>query len=243
MWSNGLAGTRAEAAYHEIRDRILRCELRPGMILTEARVVADFGTTRALARTALGVLASEGFVHPMPRVGYIVDSPTLMDIDEIFDFREVLERALAARAAQRITPAEAQALRSIHAVFSPDDPDSYRQALDASKRFHLEVARIAGNRRMGAMLASLLDEMTRVLHMGLMLDLDPNSIQSQQAALVDALAAGDGERAAALVSEEITRARRQVQSALERAFQAGGDIPVPQVPSPVPPGARQSRRP
>lgn len=233
MWTNGLSGTRAEAAYQQIRDQILRCELRPGMILTEARVVADFGTTRALARTALGQLASEGFVHPMPRVGYIVDSPTLLDIDEIFSFREVLERALVDRAAARISAEEAQALRSINAVFSPDDPVSHRQALDASKRFHLEVARIAGNRRMEAMLASLLDELTRVLHMGLMLDLDPNSIQSQQAVLVDALVKHDGALASALVTEEIARARRQVQSALERAFLAGGAIPVPQLVGPA----------
>src|SRR5258705_382776 len=53
------------------------------------------------------------------------------------------------------------------AGYQPGDAKSTSRFLDSNKAFHVEIARATGNERLADAVEQLLDEMTRLLHLGL----------------------------------------------------------------------------
>jgi hypothetical protein len=70
-------------------------------------------TIRSLKAEALGRLVNEGLVDVILRSGYRVRQLTLRDVDEIFECCRIVWPAIAVLAAQRITPAERQAMHAL----------------------------------------------------------------------------------------------------------------------------------
>jgi DNA-binding GntR family transcriptional regulator len=97
--------------------------------------------------------------------------------------------------------------------------DTY--CLRDNRDFHVEIARASGNERMARILASLLDEMERLLHLGLFsrreadrLRIDHELQRRDHAALVDALSAGDQDGAEKAARQHIEHSRELVTSAV-----------------------------
>jgi predicted metal-dependent enzyme (double-stranded beta helix superfamily) len=86
----------------------------------------------------------------------------------VFELRLMLEPAAARMAAGKV---DAQRLRALDEVcragYQPGDARSTSRFLEANKAFHVEIARAAGNARLADAVEQLLDEMTRLLHLGL----------------------------------------------------------------------------
>jgi DNA-binding GntR family transcriptional regulator len=93
-------GIQAHVA-RELRSRILNGELEPGSGLSEVAVAESFGVSRTPVREALKQLQVEGLVEIVPRVGTFVSKPSLRDVTELLDVKEVLEGLAARLLAQR----------------------------------------------------------------------------------------------------------------------------------------------
>jgi len=205
----------SDQAHDAIRRDILTARLRPGEAVSEGLLAARLGLGKAPIRAALARLAQEGLVRAQPRRGYTVTPVTLRDVAEVFELRLILEPAAARLAADK---ADIAALKRLDAVceagYRPGEPETALAFLDANREFHVSVAALSGNRRLADQIGRLLDEMTRMLLLGLFGRDRTGEMAHEHRALIEALAAKDGARAETIVREQIEAARRMVMGAL-----------------------------
>lgn len=96
-----------------IREAILDAQFAPHQRLIEADLSERYGASRASVRTALLNLAGEGLVERLPNRGARVRAITVDEAIEIVEVRIGLETLCARKAAENITPADAERLRAL----------------------------------------------------------------------------------------------------------------------------------
>jgi DNA-binding GntR family transcriptional regulator len=204
-----------ERAYERVRRDIISCAIAPGSEISEGQLADHYKLGKAAVRVALTRLAHDGLVRAIPRRGYRVVPVTLQDIQDVFELRLMLEPAAARMAAGKVNTEQLKAYDEVcRSGYEPGDAKSTSRFLDANKAFHVAIARAAGNARLAGAIEHLLDEMTRLLHLGLGLRKGPQEAQHEHKALVRALARGDGETAERVCREQIEASRSMVLSAV-----------------------------
>jgi DNA-binding GntR family transcriptional regulator len=101
------------AVKEQIRAAILDGRFAPRQRLIEADLCERFGASRFQVRTALQDLAAQGLVEFQRNRGARVRDVSLSEAIEITEVRMLLEGREAARAAERVTRAQAAALRQL----------------------------------------------------------------------------------------------------------------------------------
>ena len=204
-----------EQALAALRQDILSTRLAPGETLSEAMAAQRLAIGKAPVRAALARLAEEGLVQAVPRRGWVVSLVTIRDIHEVFDLRLLLEPEAALRAAGRVDAAMLARLDAVCAEgYDCGDAESAMGFLDANKRFHVAIAELAGNGRLARQIDRLLDESTRMLVMGLRRRDRSMEMAHEHHGLVEKLALGQGEAAAALMRAQVAASRAMVLDAL-----------------------------
>lgn len=156
----------AQVAYERLRRAIVCCELAPGHDVTEAQLAGQFGIGRATLRSALGRLAHERLVQPMPRQGYRIAPITLKHVYDLFGVRLLLEPAATALAASRLSAEQLDRLDALNAArYVPGERESQEAFLSANTEFHAIIGRASGNDRLAGMLAGVHDDMERLLNL------------------------------------------------------------------------------
>ena len=133
-------GTRTEKLHVVLRQAIIEQRLAPGTRLPEDAIGESFGTSRTIAREALGRLAVEGLVELIPNRGAFVANPTLEDGRDIFAVRKALERLVVQEVASRMTPQAAAVLRGLGQKEAESGPISEAEAIRLAGEFHLRLA-------------------------------------------------------------------------------------------------------
>ena len=194
-----------------LRRQILAGELVPGQRLTQEDIAAQLGTSRVPVREALVILEHEGWVKmEMHRGGFVLPVETAVaDNAEVWD---MIFGLVARRAAARLTPEYDAALaNAAERLTNSEDPakvaalcEHYLDVLfDAASA--PAIARTVRRSR-----ATSIDSIVEVV---------PDTIElSRKAALevIEAIRAGDGERAIAAHSE-------LQRECLDRLLKALGD--------------------
>jgi DNA-binding GntR family transcriptional regulator len=205
----------AEAAYDLIKRAIIRCDLEPGQPVTEEQLAEKFGLSRATVRPALKRLYQEQLVQTITRQRYVVPAITLKDAQDLFDLRLLLEPAAAKRAAGRVDAVQLRRLDELcRARYKPGHRESAETFLRANTEFHVTVARASGNALMAEVIRNLLDREERLNHLAHMLNDRNADAYHEHHDLVEALIAGDGVRAEAVMAAGIASARAFVVQAL-----------------------------
>lgn len=209
-----------EKAYEYLRAEILSCRLAPGSRIVEGDIAAELGMSNTPVKRALGVLSHEGFVEVRPRHGYQVTQITLADVQEIYQLRQVVEPAAAELAATNATPEQLQELRNL----VEDDPQSsYEDRAESVLRFHEVLAEASGNARLASVLRGLMDEMQRLLYLGL--DISDNVFHQagEHRELLDALLKGNHHQAREIAEQQVEIGRmRMFEAILESLTSTGG---------------------
>lgn len=208
----GIVGV-VDAVTVRLRERILSGEIRSGTPLTEAAVSQTFGVARPSAKAAIEQLVASGLLvrtaHRSARVVGI-DPETVRDV---YRTRSRLESAaLRELALTRTVPASAmEANAEILAMPAGPGPAT----VDPDLRFHTALIDALGSERTARMYRSVLDEarlcMAQVQGRRL---LDAAVIAAQHAEMLDAVAAGEGERAADLLVLHLSSAEERLVEAL-----------------------------
>lgn len=97
----------------QIRDAILGAEFAPHQRLIEADLSERYDASRAAVRTALLNLANEGLVERVPNRGARVRAISVDEAIEIVEVRIGLETLCARKAAENLTDADADELRTL----------------------------------------------------------------------------------------------------------------------------------
>ncbi len=98
----------------ELRDMIIRGDLKAGEKIPERRLCDMFNVSRTPLREALKVLAFEGFVKLNPNRGATIARVTYEEIAETFPIMGAVEALAGELACKRMTDAEIATVRSLH---------------------------------------------------------------------------------------------------------------------------------
>lgn len=154
----------SDLVYDRIRFDIIQGALPPGQDLTEQEFCRRYEATLATVRVALIRLVHDGLILSAPRKGYTVSRVTVRDIQEVFDFRLLIELAAAGMAAEMITADDIRSLGAIARDAAKPEVNRSRPAMfEADRRFRLTVLGITGNRRAADALAPMLDWSERII--------------------------------------------------------------------------------
>jgi DNA-binding GntR family transcriptional regulator len=146
----------------EVRTAILQGEYAPNQRLIETDLCERFSTSRFIARAALQELSAQGLVEFQRNRGARVRDISLDEAIEITQVRKLLEGLQAARAAERITRAEAASLRGIvkdmRTAVASAEPLRYS---DLNAQLHAAVRDIAAHQTSARLLRQLRDQTVR----------------------------------------------------------------------------------
>ena len=184
----------SRAVVDELRTAIIGGEYTHGERLIEEEVAARFDVSRNPIREALRTLSTEGFVVIEPRRGARVASIDAVRARELFELRAPLEGLVAGLAAQRRTADEVDRLRSVVAAGQAAADDNRLDDLPAlNTEFHAVLAAAARNE----LLRGTLERLSDVIRWIYATRISRRAQRSwdEHAAIVDAVAAGDVERA------------------------------------------------
>jgi len=200
----------SDEAADAIREQILAGRFRRGERLVEARIARELRVSRGPVRDAFKLLRSEGLVADEPRRGTFVVALTANDVNEIYDLRAALEWA-AARAVAHNDPAGklpelAAILDSMSAAVAAKDVHA---VASADLAFHEALCRLSGNTRILAVFSQHVPTLRTLLMVDQHL-YSGREIAEQHRPILEAIAAGDSNLAAALVEAHVRRAKAQV---------------------------------
>jgi DNA-binding GntR family transcriptional regulator len=160
-------------------------------------------------REALTRLASEGLLASDGR-SFVVPSLTLSDVDDIYEVRFLIEPAALRRVAELTTdpgvraPIE-EALAAAEAAFRAGDADAFREA---NIRFRNAWKDLVPNRRLVRAIEQYADHMMRIRALTLGDAKIRGIVIKGLRRIAGALAAGDGEAAAAAMRDHLGEAKR-----------------------------------
>lgn len=206
-----------ESVYNAILDMIVNRELWPGQHLVENELAVALGVSRQPVREALQWLKNDGWVDLRPGLGAFVHTPTVEEADHLLAVRGLLETESARLAAQHASADGVAALRELWrrgvAALEAEDVSG---VVAANAGLHTAVTRLSGNTVL-VELAAQVDRRVRWYYTPVARHRGAQS-WAEHAALIEAIAEADGDRAADVMRRhtELTR-----QSYLEQ--QAKGE--------------------
>lgn len=195
---------RADALRDELEQGIVTGTLRPGERLDEQTLAARFGVSRTPIREALMQLASAGLIELQPRRGAFVASLSLKEVIERFEVMAALEGACGALAARRLTDQERGRLLQAHEACCNEarggDADAYYYA---NERFHHVLYEASHNAYLAEQSRQLHDRLKPYRRLQLRALSRVAASLAEHQAVVDAVLAGDGERAERVLKDHI----------------------------------------
>ncbi|GGE24653.1 GntR family transcriptional regulator [Primorskyibacter flagellatus] len=190
---------------------ILSGAMRPGDRLAESHIARQMDLSRAPVREALRLLESSGLVEYRTNRGFFVRAISATSVSDLYDLRILIETA----AIRRLTDTNPDALPVLRAQVA----ELHRLAgtgadmmahVDADMAFHRLICEGSGNQRF----LQVFDQIANETKLGLMLigrlyD-DPHRMAETHEPIVEAIAAGDADAAAAAIDYHIRVAKDMV---------------------------------
>ena len=207
--------TLAERAYRDLRDRLIMLDIAPGDPLHEGRLAEELGVGRTPLREAMKRLEIDHLVASFPRRGTFATRVDITELAAVSEMREVLEplaaRAAAARAKGDVR-AELQAARERVTALSAQMP--WREVMAQDLAVHRLIYRAAGNHHLEDSLIRLDNLATRIWCV--VVDRLPDVVEHvrEHASLLEAVLAGEAERAAELSAEHVRHFDRAIRGVL-----------------------------
>ena len=207
-----------DAAYQDMRRRILDNVWAPGFQALEQEIALQLGMSRTPVREALIRLANESLVEVIPRRGMRVLPVSPTDMKEIYEIFGALESTAAEMlAARQPSAAELQPLikatEDMEKALAADDLDAWAAA---DESFHEKLITMAGNKLLAEAVFSYWDRAHRARMFTLRLRPKPVNSTKEHMALVDRLRQGDAAGAGAVNREHRQRAGRELLAIFEQ---------------------------
>jgi DNA-binding GntR family transcriptional regulator len=213
--------TRATAAADELRRRILEGDYPAGMQLRQAVLAEELGISRIPFREALILLEAEGLVQLEAHKGAVVAGFSPEEVEELFEFRALLEPALLEKSAPHLTEADYAELDAILREYSDElrthNPGRWG-ALNTE--LHSLLYRRAQSPRMLATANQLLKSTDRFTRMQLYYTDGRARAEKEHLEIVTECRAGNVKKAAKLLRQHILTAGEALVSLLRERQQA-----------------------
>lgn len=208
------------SAYAIIKARILDSAFAPGSQVLEQEIAAALGMSRTPVREALVRLQQEGLLEIVPRHGVRISALSPVDMREIYEILMSLEPTAVELLARRRPDRRdiaclVEACDEMEAALAATMPDLAAWAA-ADEKFHVNLAKLCGNGRLAAMIMMVWDQAHRARMFTLTLRPLPVTSTAEHRAVVDAILAGDVERARDLYFAHRKRGGSELTAIIER---------------------------
>lgn len=194
-----------EKAYQTIRERILDGFYQPGEMLNEKAIIEELQISRTPFRDAVNLLERDGLVASQPNKGFYVHTLSVQDMMEIFDVRFLLEPSVYRLAATRISEETVAQLRERTETALKG---SIREMQREDNHFHMTVLHTITN----AYLIRTMEDIYacfRISNYGEKNIISLTPSLKEHLDILDALAAHDPERAAAVTKDHLIESRKR----------------------------------
>jgi GntR family transcriptional regulator, rspAB operon transcriptional repressor len=203
-----------DVAYGRLKDMIVRGEFEPGRFLSERRLAAQLDMSKTPIRSAVERLANEGLLLVSPQQGIVVAEVSFAEIIDLFEIRTALESFVVTQLAGTLTPERARRLSAnlesqLAAAQSGDVVENMRLDTD----FHFLLCEFQGNREITRVMWRLRDRLARII-VGVLRQRPQRMLESvhEHRAVVEAIVAGDGGRAAEAMRAHLAWGQRFLTS-------------------------------
>ena len=195
---------RSLAVREMIEERIVDGRYPPGMRLDEVALAKEFGVSRTPIRETLIQLSSSGMVDLRPRRGAVVADASPHRICEMFEVMAELEAMCARLAARRITDEEqAELVAAHHACERARDTGSADGYFVENETFHQAIYGAAHNAVLAEQAVQLQRRLRPYRRLQLRIRNRVGTSFAEHQAIVDALIAGDGDKAAQVLRDHV----------------------------------------
>ena len=195
--------TIARQIYTDLREDITAGKLQPGQMLGERILADNYKSSKMPVREALHLLCQEGYLVSYPRRGYVVSNITEEDFFEIQQLRLALEMLSIELIVQKASDEEILALKEILVRYTEESDAKTLVALlhSINTSFHLGLARLSKNKRLGDSLNHLVGEASRAGYRFYSL----NKLKERHfhERIIDALLERDAEKAKQTLREDL----------------------------------------
>ena len=196
-----------EQVQDSILAEIASGKLAPGARIIQEQIAQELGVSRQPVQQALLVLRNLGVLRDAPGRGLQVAPLDLEHVRDMYDMRAVIEGLAFRKAAERnAKEAKARGPALIRAGRKAVASGSVAAMIAADMAFHDFVYELSRNPLVAPAMDTHWTNTQRVMGEVLMRDETPRDIWDQHEALLDAVMAGDGERAEALARQHIQQA-------------------------------------
>jgi len=185
--------------------------LAPGQRLQEGALAAKFGISKTPVREALARLAHEGLVEVYPRIGYAVTQLGAEEIEDLFEFRKILEGAAAELAARHVTESELERLELVvDTDYIPVDKSSYLDFFSQNREFHFLIARASRNRYLFRAIQTMFDLVDGALRHRLDAGEAAGRMRREHRVVLDALKRRDAQDARIATEDSIVESKKGI---------------------------------
>ncbi len=209
---SGDSRVRSDHVVEKLEQLILEGHYRPGEKLREQVLADELGVSRAPLREAIRTLEGRRLLARTPRSGVQVVGLSIDDLEQILVTREALEGMAARQAAENMTVAEVNALRSATTALETGTDSAvgavYRSGPDND--FHRLIAKGSRNSWLEELLIRDIYSLLRIYRIQAARRPDVQDSLAEHHAIIDRIHARDGDGAEAAMRAHLRRARERV---------------------------------
>jgi DNA-binding GntR family transcriptional regulator len=195
--------------YESLRQRIITGELKPGLPINEADFARELSVSKTPVREALRQLERDGFVENVPGRGSAISNIRPQDIREVLEIREIIEVGAAKRAAWQHGSEELRRkLDENRKLLEQEESQESVHEWGSWEDVHLSIVKAVGNQTLVEMYLGLLDRILRIrsYYGQRFTQRRLHEILGEHTAMLDAIVAGDAERAEQVVQRHLRNA-------------------------------------
>lgn len=205
----------SQKAYEQIRRKVVSLELPPGTVIDESSLQAELDLGRTPIREALQRLSLEKLVDIVPRRGMFVTDIGITDLQRLFEVRLELESLAARLAAVRGKEEHWRRMETVLAALPEEnEPTNNETLIAADEMCHKIMYEAAQNEFLQDVLVTLYALSLRLWYYFLSQIGSMRSAIVEHRRILEALRAGDAERAAQLIRQHIQTFQEEIQAVM-----------------------------
>lgn len=213
--------SKAERVYGLLRRRIRELALPPGAPLRKEEIALELGVSRAPVSEAIARLADEGLVEVFPQHGSFVAPIRAADVRESLFIRTALETEAMRRLAPVAAPALIATLEAnLAAQAEAIEEGDLARFVDLDEALHAAIFAATESPRALRLLDAVRAPVDRMRRLALPEPGRPQDTLDEHRRIVEALATGDAEFAAAAMRVHLTLVARTIERELDKLEEA-----------------------
>jgi len=204
--------TTHEWLVSSLREAIIRGGCAPGEALRQDEIARSFGVSRMPLREALRTLSAEGWVDLVANRGAYVAALDATDAVELFDARAALEAVAARHSVRSLSDRQLERVEQAHYALHKVQGAAY---FEVHRNFHLALYAAASSRLQRTVALHIDASRRYIAYEARALDVKGEDRFEHEQMLSGALAR-DGDAVAALMSQHIAQAGRDIAARLRQ---------------------------